>query len=292
MTKSWTAGVLWRRPACSGTTFDLYSPDLFSAPSPQSNLQPFLLLRSEKEERSDVKNYQIKAQNDRKKREILGSVYSGWEKPDETWSWWIWCPRVLCADLRLTFIYRPDEEPGDSKNHVGKKRRDGLKDAEKRGGAGGEDGAAATHSSDEALKEAGDEEEEEFLIPKKRLKRESDQRQQAPPGEAAGKADRVETRTEKPNWSKKKQRRSGGRLLSGLMGVTIGGREFSRQRLKAYGLNPKRLYFRQKGRERRKTREKEEKRKKQEWRMSLIFVSNKNWNRCCCFVLCTIYKLK
>ncbi|XP_008328968.1 protein KRI1 homolog [Cynoglossus semilaevis] len=219
--------------------FGLSTDEILGADDKELNrwcsLKKTCMFRSEKEERSDVKNYQIKAQNDRKKREILGSVYSG-----------------------------PDEEPGDSKNHVGKKKRDGQKDAEKRGGAGGEDGAAATHSSDEALKEAGDEEEEEFLIPKKRLKRESDQRQQAPPGEAAGKADRVETRTEKPNWSKKKQRRSGGRLLSGLMGVTIGGREFSRQRLKAYGLNPKRLYFRQKGRERRKTREKEEKRKKQE----------------------------
>lgn len=31
--------------------------------------------RSEKEELSDLKNYKIKAQNDRKKREILNSVY-------------------------------------------------------------------------------------------------------------------------------------------------------------------------------------------------------------------------
>lgn len=33
-------------------------------------------LRSDKEEMSDLKNYKIKAQNEKKKKEILSSVYS------------------------------------------------------------------------------------------------------------------------------------------------------------------------------------------------------------------------
>lgn len=154
---------------------------------------------------------------------------------------------------------------------MGKKRRDRLKNTEKEGREA-EDGDAASimDSTDEtlaqALREAGGEAEEEeaVLIPKKKLKQEEEPQTVVPAVEAADNADEVKIRTERPKWSKKKHKHPGGRLVSGSLGVKIGGREFSRQRLKAYGLNPKRLFFRQLGRQRRKAQEKKEKQKNKE----------------------------
>lgn len=163
----------------------------------------------------------------------------------------------------MNLIYREDGEGVEAKTKVGKKRRDHLKNAENEGRE--EDGGAASivDSTEEtlALREAGEEaaeEEDEILIPKKKRREEETV---VTTEEAADKTIKVKNRTERPKWSKKKHNLSGGRLTSG---VRIGGREFSRERLKAYGLNPKRLFFRQLGRQKRKAQEKKEKQKNKE----------------------------
>lgn len=175
---------------------------------------------------------------------------------------------ALRNNIYLKLIYREDKELAEAKTKVGKKRRDRLKNAEKQSREA-EDGdtAAIVDSTGEtlaqALREAGEEEEEEVLIPKKK-KMKHEEEPQITADEVADKDDEVENRTERPKWAKKKHKRSGGRLISGSLGVRIGGRDFSRQRLKAYGLNPKRLYFRQIGRQKRKAQEKKEKQKNKE----------------------------
>uniref|UniRef100_A0A3Q1G387 Protein KRI1 homolog n=1 Tax=Acanthochromis polyacanthus TaxID=80966 RepID=A0A3Q1G387_9TELE len=201
-----------------------------------SSLKKTCMFRSEKEEMSDLRNYKIKAQNERKKKEILSSVYSE-EAKDLT----------------------------EAKTKVGKKRRDRLKNAEKQGREDNDDEVSTMEFAEEtlgqSLQEAEDDMEEtaeEFLIPKKKIKR--DEEPEITTEEAADQPDEVRNRTERPKWSKRKPKRSQG----GSAGVKIGGREFSRQRLKAYGLNPKRLYFRQLGRQKRKAQEKKEKQKNKE----------------------------
>ncbi|XP_070838084.1 protein KRI1 homolog [Chaetodon trifascialis] len=220
--------------------FGLSADEILRADDKELNnwcsLKKTCMFRSDKEEMSDLRNYKIKAQNEKKKKEILSSVYS-----------------------------EEDKEGQEAKTKVGKKRRDRLKNAMNEDRE--EPGAFIVDSAEEtlaqALREAAEEaagEEEEILIPRKKMKREEEPQTLVTAEEAQDKPE-VKNRTERPQWSKKKHKHSGGRLASGTSGVKIGGREFSGQRLKAYGLNPKRLFFRQLGREKRKAREKKEKQK-------------------------------
>lgn len=167
--------------------------------------------------------------------------------------------------MYLNSTYSEAREEQEAKTKVGKKRRDRLKNAEKEGrdvdGGGPTVVDSTVETLAEALGEAGDaaeKEEEEILIPKKKRREEETLVDTA--NDVAVEAE-VKNRTERPKWSKKKHKISGGRPTSG---VRIGGREFSRGRLKAYGLNPKRLFFRQLGRQKRKTQERSERQKNKE----------------------------
>ncbi|XP_061567130.1 protein KRI1 homolog [Cololabis saira] len=193
------------------------------------SLRKTCMYRSDKEEKSDLKTYQIKSQNERKKKEILSSVYE------------------------------EDKDTPDSKSKMGKKRRDRVMNTAKQNG-GAEDGGAVSTVEIADGTEEREAEEDEILIPKKK-KIKHEEELQVPAEEAADKPEERKIRTERPKWSNKKHKPSGGRLSTG---VRIGGKEFSRQRLKAYGLNPKRLYFRQLGRQRRKAQEKMLKNKSKE----------------------------
>lgn len=235
--------------------FGLTTDEILQADEKELNrwcsLKKTCMFRSDREEMCDLKNFKIKAKNEKKKKEVLSSVYSEEDK-----------------DL-------------DGKAKVGKKRRDRLKNAEENNKGterkeGYDEAAGPSQSSStmdpsertavQSLRTAGDDhpaEEEEFLVPKKKKMKLKDGVE--PAAETTDTPKVAGNRTKKPKLQKKQQHRKlGGRLLTGPFRVKLGGREFSGQRLKAYGLNPKRLHFRQLGRQRRKAQLKLEKQKSKE----------------------------
>ncbi|XP_055008964.1 protein KRI1 homolog [Boleophthalmus pectinirostris] len=214
--------------------FGLTTDEILNANDKELNqwcsLKKTCMFRSEKEELSDLKNYSIKARNEKKKKEILGSVYS-----------------------------QEEQEVAEAKGKMGKKRRDRLKNSEKRDRAAEEGDTSAPAPTLSVTAE--EEEPEEVLIPKKKKKRHTETEQKVPvEAEEAGEEMKPKPK-DRLKCVKKKPRRLS--LLSA-SGLKIGGREFSRQRLKSYGLNPKRLYFKQLGRQRRKEQQKKEKQQKKD----------------------------
>ncbi|KAK7168216.1 hypothetical protein R3I94_002306 [Phoxinus phoxinus] len=216
--------------------FGLSTDEVLKADEKELNrwcsLRKTCMYRSERDEHCDVKNFQIKAKNIKKKQQVFVSLYN--ENAGE-------------------------EELMESKGKASKKTRDRLKQSEVK-----MEKSDLTDETSESLPEQADikdlkevtakdegEDDEEFLVPKKKMKPEETA---VTPKEGV-----ASKRTEKPKWPKKKTRRPGGRLISRPMTVKMAGREFSRQRLQAYGLNPKRLYFKELYRQKRKEREKKEK---------------------------------
>uniref|UniRef100_A0AAY4BPL0 Protein KRI1 homolog n=1 Tax=Denticeps clupeoides TaxID=299321 RepID=A0AAY4BPL0_9TELE len=174
--------------------FGLTTDEILNADEKELNrwcsLKKTCMYRLEREEQCDVKNYEIKAQDVQKKRQVFASLYTE---------------------------YQPE----------GTKRRVRLKTQQ--------EPAAGTTAEDG---------EDAVLRP---------ETQEAADG---GSTEASKMRAAKPKWPKKRPRPPGGRLLAGSLKVKMGGREFSRQRLRAYGLNPKRLHFRELYRQKRRAREK------------------------------------
>lgn len=210
--------------------FGLTTDEILKADESELNrwcsLRKTCMYRSEREELCDVKNFQIKARNNKKKEQVFVSLYNENEG---------------------------EEELREPKGKVGKKRREVNTETEDASESAVVEGLGQTDLKEVAVQDEG-EDDEEFLVPKKKMKQEETA--------VTPKEQLPKERTEKPQLLKKKMRHRGGRLLSRSMTVKMAGTEFSRQRLQAYGLNPKRLHFRELYRQKRKEREKKEKQQK------------------------------
>ncbi|KAL2100917.1 hypothetical protein ACEWY4_002678 [Coilia grayii] len=231
--------------------FGLTTDEILTADEKELNrwcsLKKTCMYRPEKDELCDVNNYKIKAHDVRKKKQVFVSLYSEEEKQVE------------------------------GKGKVGKKRRDRLKNTEQRQPeqeeeqededeeeAGTSQRGAATVTAEGSIIKAlagGEEEddEEEFLVPKKKKPKQEEREKVAK--EIASEEPATKPRNDKQKWPKKKPRHPGGRLLSRSFKVKLGGREFSRQRLKAYGLNAKKLHYRELYRQKQKKQEKQKQKK-------------------------------
>ncbi|XP_069460398.1 protein KRI1 homolog isoform X2 [Ambystoma mexicanum] len=217
--------------------FGLSTEEILAAEDQELNrwcsLRKTCMYRSENEEKHEQKIYTMKAQNPRKKQLIL---------------------RSLC-----------DEKVEDLKDQPATKRQSDIKRRDKmmQQKKGEEDpstksGILGEVEADAPISEA---EDDDFLVPKVKAN------QDKPKNSLAGSHPRENCKTMRqpkdtgakngstprpsPAAKKVKHKRTlQGHLLSAK--VRLGGREFSGQRLRAYGLNPKRLRYKQIMREKKK----------------------------------------
>ncbi|TNM97599.1 hypothetical protein fugu_015755 [Takifugu bimaculatus] len=191
--------------------FGLTADEILNADDCELNhwcsLKKTCMFRSDKEEKCDLKNFKIKAQNMKKKKEILKSIYSEKAKEEEL------------ERNQSDYLNKAEYGPDCTEETFGQTVR------------------------------PTEDEEEEVLIPtntQMKIKREIFHK------DVAVKTAEVNRRI-KSTWAMKKQK------LSAHNQLMIGNHEFKRNRLRAYGLNPKRLFYRQLGKQKRKEREKQRK---------------------------------
>lgn len=219
--------------------FGLSTEEVLAAEDQELNrwcsLRKTCMYRSENEEKHEQKIYTMKAQNPRKKQLILKS---------------------LCQKNEESLGMQPL-----MKNEVGKKQRDEMKKQEERE----EDLSTRELQIEKLATSESEEEDSSFLIPK--VKGEQQQQKiRSHVGTGMGESRKTTPQLQDscakegglprlpPAVKKKKPKRSlQGQLLSSK--VKLGGREFSGQRLRAYGLNPKRLRYKQILREKKKKQE-------------------------------------
>uniref|UniRef100_UPI00398ED394 protein KRI1 homolog n=1 Tax=Pristiophorus japonicus TaxID=55135 RepID=UPI00398ED394 len=230
--------------------FGLGADEILAADDKELNawcsLKKTCQFRTEKEELHDLKIYKQKAQNLWKKQQIFRSLAL---QEDES-----------------------QRHEAASKTKTGKKGRDKLKRTQLPEGEGAEEEEeeeATEPSPKKARSEAenkqagglGSEEDEDVLVPKPKSSTEDSAPEEAGPseGKEAARSPALPTaRGKKSEPPVRKGKKFAKKNLLLTSQVKLGGRLFSGSRLLAYGLNPRRLRFRQIIREKKKQEKKKQ----------------------------------